>query len=344
MNTTQLATTSQTDNTILVPAKPDKDSKYRLTKYQTWLDDHGASWWAPDLGKYRDDLLASDLAASTVSAHLSTIRGRYAVLLRDRARFFAMVPDDVVIGPDFGSKKEAVDELVKRIENELHPDAARVVTEEKQDTADEEFLRLTKEQASALLAAPGVASLKALRDTAVIAVLLCTGIREQELSNLTVDDLRKTLGGELSLSVRKAKGCKSRLVPYGELSWCLAIVDKWLTRAGIAGDDEPVFRGLYKGGQKLRLGKLSVRAIEYILAEYPVMVGDVARTAKPHDCRRTYAKRLYDAGLDPVAIQQNLGHADLKTTLRYIGVLDADQRRPPSVYDFDLSGLVNGNH
>jgi integrase len=43
--------------------------------------------------------------------------------------------------------------------------------------------------------------------------------------------------------------------------------------------------------------------------------------------------------MDVVAIQQNLGHADLSTTLRYIGVLDADKRRPPALYDFNLAAL-----
>jgi hypothetical protein len=48
---------------------------------------------------------------------------------------------------------------------------------------------------------------------------------------------------------------------------------------------------------------------------------------------------LYDAGVDLVAIQQNLGHADLHTTLLYIGTLDADARQPPAIFTFDLSKL-----
>ena len=59
----------------------------------------------------------------------------------------------------------------------------------------------------------------------------------------------------------------------------------------------------------------------------------------PHDLRRTYARRLYDAGTALVAIQQNLGHADVKTTLGYMGELDAEQRTPPAIYSFDLENL-----
>ena len=47
--------------------------------------------------------------------------------------------------------------------------------------------------------------------------------------------------------------------------------------------------------------------------------------------RRTYARLLHDAGVLPVAIQQNLGHANLETTLRYAGDLKIDQRKPPTI-------------
>jgi len=81
---------------------------------------------------------------------------------------------------------------------------------------------------------------------------------------------------------------------------------------------------------------LSVRAIERIVDSYPVAIAGKMVRVKPHDLRRTYARRLYEAGVDLVAIQQNLGHSDLKTTLGYIGELDADRRRPPAIYAFDL--------
>jgi site-specific recombinase XerD len=53
---------------------------------------------------------------------------------------------------------------------------------------------------------------RGLRDTALIAIALCTGARRTELANLEVRDLRQRLGGELALHIREGKGRKERLV------------------------------------------------------------------------------------------------------------------------------------
>ena len=224
-----------------------------------------------------------------------------------------------------------------RLQNDIDPKRSAVKQVVRQDVPDSAHLRLTSEQASALLASPGVGTLAGLRDTAVITVLLCTGIREAELCGLEVGDLRQTLTGELALHVRQGKGCKERLIPYGALDWALAVVDKWMEAAAI--ETGPVFRGFYRGGQRLRPGRLSARAVGYILESHPVAVDGQLRHVRPHDCRRTYAKRMYDGGMELLAIQRNLGHSDQRTTLGYIGDLNAEARRAPAVYTFDLAEL-----
>jgi site-specific recombinase XerD len=301
----------------LLPPNADKHTKYRLKKFTAWLGDR--SWLEPNLGAYRDHLLEQDYAASTVSAHLSTVRARYQSLLRDnglRAALYRQVPENCQTPAD---QKAFVDETLERLENATDPANSAVKTKTIQDRPDSDHLRLTREQAEALMG---------LRDTAIIALLLTTGIREAELTQLRVEDLRQRLGGELALCVREGKGCKQRLVPFGSLSWVLVLIDSWLEAAGI--ESGPVFRSFWKGGA-LR-GHLSKRGVQNVLASYPIAIDGQLTTVKPHDCRRTYARRLYEAGVAVVAIQQNLGHASLETTLGYIGVLSADQRRPPSVY------------
>ncbi len=162
--------------------------------------------------------------------------------------------------------------------------------------------------------------------------MLCTGIREAELVGLEVGDLRQRLAGELALHVRHGKGRKERLVPYGQLAWVLVLVDQWLEAGGIT--DGPVWRGLYKSSERLRPGCLSVRGVQYLLSEYPIVIDGELRQVRPHDLRRTYARRLYEAGVDLAAIQSNLGHRSRDTTLAYIGELDAAARKPPRIYSF----------
>jgi len=70
-----------------------------------------------------------------------------------------------------------------------------------------------------------------------------------------------------------------------------------------------------------------------------VAINEKMSYVKPHDLRRTYARQLYGAGVDILAIQQNLGHATLLTTKGYISILDADTRRAPAVYFYDLTAL-----
>jgi integrase len=74
----------------------------------------------------------------------------------------------------------------------------------------------------------------------------------------------------------------------------------------------PVF--LYSGATILSVKKSFATAVED---------AQIAR-ATPHDMRRTFATRLYRAGRSLAEIQALLGHADIHTTMRYIGVTAAN--------------------
>lgn len=342
--TTNALTITADLRSFLIPTDADKHTRSRLALFYKWQSGRRAPWFDLDLKAYRDHLTnARGFAPATVSAHLSAVRTRYRDLMADnalRAAWLDHLGSELRrLGQDDSpaNRKALLDEHYTRLSNALDPAVAPVKQITSQDHADSEHVRLTQAQAEALMHAPGTETLPALRDTCVISLLLCTGLREAELCALQIGDLRQTLGGKLSIHVRAGKGAKERLVPYGDLVWVLTVVDRWLARANIRSG--AVLRSFWKGNEKLR-GPLSVRAIEDIVKNYPVSGLDGRPIiARPHDLRRTYAKRQYETGLDLLSISQNLGHADTKTTLIYIGSLSADQRQAKLAYAFDLSRL-----
>jgi len=129
--------------------------------------------------------------------------------------------------------------------------------------------------------------------------------------------------------------------------WVLDIVDAWLRTAGIS--EGPVLRGLYRNNASVRPSRLGLRSIREILAKYPVKNDapfperDQPETfvVTPLDLRRTYANFLYCAGMDLGAIAANLGVADIKTVLEYVGKIQVLEQFPPSLYEFDTSQLKN---
>ncbi len=330
---------------LLLPDGADGVIRQRLARYVAWLEKREGNLYAPDLAAWRDDLLAEGIAPASARAYLGTVRSRYRELLRGdtlRARLYerAGAHLDAIGQEDTPANRYAlVNEAMTRLHNALEPITAQVKVPVHQDRVDSGQLRLSREQAETLLRAPGVDTLIGLRDTALLAVLLCTGIREGEATALEVSDLRQRVNGELGLLVREGKGGKTRFVPYGSLSWALVVVDAWLKTAGITRG--PVFRGLRKGG-KVQAHGMTTRAVQQIVARYPVVIDGEQRAAHPHDLRRTYAARQYAAGMDLNALRQNLGHADVKTTLGYIGQMDIETRRGQAVYSFDLRTLDVG--
>lgn len=327
---------------LFIPQRAEGVTRQRLARFADWLEGRGGNFYTPDLAAWRDALLAAGVKPSSARAYLATVRSRYRELLRGEALRGGLYDHAGALLERIGhedspaNRYALVAEALTRLENALDPKQAAVKVPKKQDRTDVEKLRLTREQAEALLHAPGVGTLRGLRDTALLAVMLCTGVRVAEAAALEVGDLRQRVKGELGLLVREGKGGKTRFVPWGELSWALVVVDKWLAVAGITAG--PVFREIRKGGRVQAEG-LTTRAIQQILGRYPLVIEGQRRTAQPHDLRRTYAARQYEAGMDMNALRQNLGHEDVKTTQGYIGAMDTAQRRGQAVYSFDLRAL-----
>jgi len=109
------------------------------------------------------------------------------------------------------------------------------------------------------------------------------------------------------------KSRRARFVPLGEQA--LAALDRLSQRANFTGDDDYVFAGV--AGDRLDPSAIRRR---YLAAR------DAAGLPRLrfHDLRHT-AGTLLTRVLDPVTVRDVLGHADLKTTERYLHAVRASR-------------------
>ena len=316
-------------------SRKDKDSISRLRRYLIWTDYNERSWLLPNLGRYRDYLL-KEAGISEVSAkiHLSTIRARYKTLLEQNG--FA---DEIRMLLAQTLEKDELDSAVhivlKAILAATDPAQSAIISEPKPS----EHVRLTVKQAQALICQPGLKDLVGQRDTALISLLLATGVRVSEACALSTEDIRHTTESGLALRVEPTHERKERrYVPYGEMIWVLSLIDYWLRKAQI--NEGPVFRAFHKTSKAVRKAPLSVSAVEFILSNYPLEIDGKEVTVTPMVLRRTYASRLYEEGVPFTSIEQFLG-VGRAAVLDYIG---DTTRKPvtqkiPNLYTIDQSSV-----
>src|SRR5216684_1267235 len=96
---------------------------------------------------------------------------------------------------------------------------------------------LSQRQAHALLSAPDIATLKGLRDRAILAVLLGCGLRRSEVAALTVAHVQQR-DGRWCIVDLKGKHGRIRTMPMP--TWVKVALDAWTTAADI--EDGHTFR------------------------------------------------------------------------------------------------------
>lgn len=170
---------------------------------------------------------------------------------------------------------------------------------------------LTGEQVEALLKSSSSEQPSlARRDTAILMLLLHTGLRVNELVELRLDDVQFEYPG-VHLTVRNSRHSQPRNIPLeGEARHTL--YDYLSVRPNVE-DEEHLF--LNREGRPL-----SVRSVQRI-------VSACARAASlenvsPQSLRRTYASRLLAATGDLALVSKRLGHQNLATTMRYVNQIN----------------------
>src|SRR6266704_2716742 len=170
---------------------------------------------------------------------------------------------------------------------------------------------LSQRQAQALLSAPDIATLRGLRDRAILAVLLGCGLRRSEVAALTFTHLQQRDGRWCIVDLVGKHG-RIRTAPMP--TWVKVAIDSWTYTAGLFAGH--VFRAVNRSDRTVgeRLGE---KVVWQMLQQYAAAVG--VPGIAPHDLRRTCAKLCRAAGGELEQIQLLLGHASVQTTERYLG-------------------------
>ncbi len=174
---------------------------------------------------------------------------------------------------------------------------------------------LSIEEVEVLLSQPNVKTFAGKRDRAIMEILYSTGVRHRELSELTLLDVDLI---EETLSIRRGKGCKDRVVPLGRAAArYLRIYLKAREKAPASGP--ALFITSY--GEKL-----DYHTYNPILHKYAVL----AMIEKPVTChamRHTCAVHMLEGGADVRSIQELLGHESIESTQIYLRVSQTELKR-----------------
>jgi integrase/recombinase XerC len=147
------------------------------------------------------------------------------------------------------------------------------------------------------------------RDRMIFELLYGCGIRNQELTDINLDDIR--MSNEIILI--RGKGKKQRYVPFGDavksaLTAYLPVRQKLLT-----DKKKKSTRALLVN---LRGSRLTTRSVGRIVKQIAVARG-LSPDVHPHTLRHAFGAHLLEEGADLRAIQEMLGHERLSTTQRY---------------------------
>lgn len=163
---------------------------------------------------------------------------------------------------------------------------------------------------------------KSARDLALLDILISTGIRIAEASNISLDDIIKS---ERTILIH-GKGKKQRLI-YISCSETWRNLMRWLKlRTTKIVQTDKVFVNRY-GKQ------ISIHGIEYVFNSAKRASG-INMKATPHYLRHTFATNLLANGADLRSVQEILGHSSVATTEIYTEVTTKRKKQVLNKYNY----------
>lgn len=171
---------------------------------------------------------------------------------------------------------------------------------------------LAPEQASRLLEMPDTRRPQGLRDRAMMALMLDSGLRVSEVLSLEgsrIDWLNCTLAV-------MGKGRKERTVPFSATT-AQVLLEYARQRAKGPVLDPQFFLG--RTGRKLERTK-----VRKLVVRYGKAAGIQGVRVSPHTLRHTFAVMYIRNGGDSFSLQEILGHSTLEMTRRYVHLARRD--------------------
>ena len=257
-----------------------------LKQYFNWVESKSyllSEIARPQIIEYKEDLLSSGMSSLTVGSYITSVR-----------RFYEWT--------------EA---------NKFYLNVAKGIKTPKRK---QQFKKqpLLPSQATALLS---YYQDKALRDYAIITLLLRTGLRTIEVIRANVEDI--TFKGSQRVLLVQGKGRDERdnFVLLTEKAY-QPIADYLATR-GKVNSSEPLFTSTSNNSKGERL---STRSISYIAKEGLKAIGLDERSFTAHSLRHTTAVNILRAGGSLETAQFTLRHSNPATTQIYTATLNEERR------------------
>lgn len=156
-----------------------------------------------------------------------------------------------------------------------------------------------------------------LRDTALLTLLLGTGMRVSECVGINLQDIDLKNNG---IKIRR-KGGYEAVVYFGD-EVEVALLD-YLEQRHLIIPQEGHEDALFLSMQNKRI---SVRAVEKLVKKYASLVTHLKKIT-PHKLRSTYGTALYRETGDIYLVADVLGHKDVNTTRKHYAAVEEDRRR-----------------
>jgi integrase/recombinase XerD len=257
-----------------------------LKQYFNWVEDKGyllSEIARPQLLEYKQDLLSSDKSSLTVGSYITSVR-----------RFYEWT--------------EA---------NKFYPNVAKGIKTPKRK---QQFKKqpLLPAQATALLS---YYQDKALRDYAIINLLLRTGLRTIEVIRANVEDITFKGSQRVLLVHGKGRDEKDNFVILTDKTY--QPIEEYLSSRGRVKNSEPLFTSISNNSKGERL---STRSISYIAKEGLKAIGLDERAFTAHSLRHTTAVNILRGGGSLEQAQMTLRHSNPATTQIYTATLNEELR------------------